>query len=323
MQVAAGTPPTINELSTAVKGKILAISPDGKRVIVADTQDTPNQVFIYDGTSTSPAVTNLLISSATAAAFSPDDVKAFIVAHDPTSGANTIYVYSTQLPLQSGALAGTPSDVGFLGNGMFGYIAEGSQLQYLALCDNPGSLSGQLGTVSAPGSLIRALPGNSFLTLSSPNVTRIDATVGGTPTGGQIGCPQAPFGPANGAYTLTNAISASANLGQGTFTPVSFAVSSDGQKAYVLAQNLGSLIVYDIINGTTSNIPLVGSPAPLAGGLAPDGQSFYVTASDGNLHVINLIAGGDVQQLAIPARNLCAVSSGTAPNCLPDLLAVP
>ena len=323
MQLTAGTPPSVTVLSPAVKGKILAISRDSKRVIVADTQDTPNQVFIYDATSTTPAITNLLITGATAAAFSPDDLKAFIVAHNPTSGANTLYVYSTQLPLQTGTLAGVPSDIGFLGNGMFGYIAEGSQLQYLAMCDNPGSLTGQLGTASAPGTLIRAIPGNSFLTFASPNVARVDITVSPTTlSAGQVGCPAPPLGPPNGVYTATTA-TAIANLGQGNFTPLAFAVSTNGQKAYLLASNIGSLIEYDVNNQTTSTIPLVGSPAPLAGGLAPDGQSFYVTASDGNLHVINLIAGGDVQQLAIPTRNLCAVSSGNVPTCLPDLLALP
>ncbi len=138
-----------------------------------------------------------------------------------------------------------------------------------------------------------------------------------------MGCPAPPLGPPNGAYTLTNTVSAPSNLGQGTFTPVAFAVSSDGQKAYALASNLGSLIVYDVVNKTTSTIPLVGNPAPLAGGLSPDGLSFYVTTSDSALHVINLIAGGDVQQLPIPQNNLCAVSTGTAPTCLPDLLTVP
>ncbi len=324
MQVAAGTPPTLSVLSSAVKGKILAISPDGKRVIVTDTNDTPNLVFIYDASSATPAITTLLITGATAAAFSPDDLKAFIVAHDPSSGANTLNVYSTQLPLQTGTLAGLPSDVAFLGNGMLGYIAEGSQLQYVAMCDNPGPLTAQLGTVSAPGSFIRSLPGNSFLTFASPNVARVNVTVSpATLSPGQIGCPSPPLGPANGGYTISTPPPTVMSLGQGNFTPIAFAVSTDGQKAYLLAPSTASLIVYDITNQTTSTIPLVGSPAPLAGGLAPDGQSFYVTASDGNLHVINLIAGGDVQQLAIPSRNLCAVSSGTINSCLPDLLAVP
>src|SRR5581483_12008612 len=102
LQLNAASPPSTTVLSSAVKGRILAVAPDGKRVIVADTQDTPNQVFVYDGTVAPAAIRPFLITSATAASFSADGLKAFIVAHDPAaSPPDRLYVYSNQMPLQT------------------------------------------------------------------------------------------------------------------------------------------------------------------------------------------------------------------------------
>src|SRR5581483_10649328 len=95
LQVTAGSPPSVGLISTTVRGKVLAIAPDSKRVIVSDTQTTPNQVFIFDGTSSTPTVTSFLITGATAASFSADGLKAFVVAHDAAaSPADHLYVYS-------------------------------------------------------------------------------------------------------------------------------------------------------------------------------------------------------------------------------------
>jgi hypothetical protein len=330
LQLNAGPPPGIGIVSTAVKGKILAIAPDGRHVIVADTQDTPNQVFLYDGTNSSKPVTNFAITGATAAAFSADGLKAFIVAHDPAaSPADHLYVYSSQMPLQTVPLGAQAFDVTFPGNGMFGFLAGGaaSGSTFLPVCDSPAP-PGVEPVGGAPGILIRPLPGNTVLVLDPPNVFRIDFDVSPvSPVGGPaVGCPTPPFGPAGGIFSPVTHVSSAINLGQGVFTPLVFDVSPDGQKAYLLDPNVSSLIVYDIINQTTSTIPLVGNPAPLAGALAPDRLSFYVTGTDSALHVINLITGGDIQQLAIPANNLCAVSQvpgGFTPTCLPDLLAMP
>lgn len=330
MQVSAGPPPSLGVLSTAVKGKILAVSVDARRVIVADTQDTPNQVFLYDATSTPATVTNFPITGGTAAAFSPDGLKAFIVAHDPAaSPADHLYVYSAQMPLQTIPLAAQAFDITFPGNAMFGFLAGGAAngSSFLPVCDSavpPGVES----VGGSPGILIRQLPGNSMVVLDPPDLFRIDYSVVPSGTVGPtvVGCPPPPFGPAGGFLVPATTPSGPMSIGQGAFTPVAFNVSSDGQKAYILAANVSSLIIYDIASQTSSTIPLVGNPAPLAGTLAPDGLSFYVTGNDNNLHVINLVSGADVQQLSIPSNDLCAATvlpNVNPPTCLPDLLAVP
>src|SRR6267378_2912957 len=62
-------------------GKVLTISNDGKLVVVVDTVSTPSQVYIYDSSSTTSTPVDLVIpgETATAATFSPDQLKLFIL----------------------------------------------------------------------------------------------------------------------------------------------------------------------------------------------------------------------------------------------------
>ena len=87
-------------------GKVLTISNDGNLVVVSDTVSTPSQVYIYNGSNASIAPVDLILSNAgetaTAAAFSPDQLKLFILTQfqaPPPAPAGTymgnIYVYST------------------------------------------------------------------------------------------------------------------------------------------------------------------------------------------------------------------------------------
>src|SRR5712671_3667505 len=137
--------PAINTVSqattpcnVAVCGKVLAISADGNRVVVSDTTTLPNQVYIFDAAhATSPPV-DLLIDGATAAAFSPDQMKIFItgVTKDQDGNLrNTLNVYSTVDALQTASLSQpvAPSnflpatDIVFSADGSFSYISGASQ----------------------------------------------------------------------------------------------------------------------------------------------------------------------------------------------------
>ena len=74
-------------------GVLLAVSNDGKQVVVSDTVSTTPQVYIYNTSagSNSSTITDLVLPEvATAAAFSPDLSKIFIL-----TGSGTMYVYST------------------------------------------------------------------------------------------------------------------------------------------------------------------------------------------------------------------------------------
>jgi hypothetical protein len=319
--------------SPTTTGRVLAVSHDGNKVIVADTQSSFNQVFIADVTTPSNSVI-FPISGATSAAFSPDNLKAFIGSTSPCPGSGQpacLYVYSPQAALQAIPLGTPVNDVAFLGNGMYGYLAQSSGVSYFPLCEDPStSLASQVKSVasSAAGSAIHLLPdGLTFLTLNPPDVQEIKTSITGTPaTPAILGCPlpfaiTTPFS-ATGFLSNSSTASTPVNLGQGNFTPVAFLVATDGSNAYLLMSGIGNVLVYNIAGQTTSSIPLVGNNSPLAGALAPDGQTLFVSTNDGMIHFVNTIAGGDVQQIAVPASSLCAVPSGPSPTCLPDLLAV-
>jgi DNA-binding beta-propeller fold protein YncE len=82
--------PTTTPCNTAVCGKPLTISADGNRVVVSDTITQPNQVYIFDAAHATNAPVDLLIPGATAAAFSPDQMKIFIL-----SNTGKMYIVST------------------------------------------------------------------------------------------------------------------------------------------------------------------------------------------------------------------------------------
>jgi hypothetical protein len=300
-------------------GKVLAVSPDGSKVIVSDTApaDGPNQVFVLDTTANVDSA--FQITGATAADFSPDSLKAFILA------GSTLYVYSKFDALRTIPLTGSAEDVAFLANGIFGYIAGSSDISFRPTCDDPNSpvitpVNGAQGAT-----MIRALPdGATMLSVAPPNIQTITAIVSGKPMDPlTVGCPtQALGGPAFGFLTVTNTVNAF-NLGQGNFVPKQLIISQDGLTAYVITSNLSSILVFNIAGQTPSAIILTGNTTPLSATLTPDGTLLYVGASDQTVHVVNTASGSDIQQISFP-QSLCQNSIGQpAPvTCLPDLIAV-
>ena len=270
----------------AVVGKVLAVSPDGGTAIVSDTLGTPSQVYLFTCNSASSSSSSgcgsasnatLNIAGATAAAFSPDGLKAFIVA-----GSN-LYVYSRLDALKTIPLAAPVNDVSFLANGAFAYLAGGdpSGVTVRRTCDNAIAQP----TIATPGVpfFLRALPdGIHVLGVDSPGVNILTASNMSTE-----GC--------------TPAISNSAsfvNLGQGNFVPNQLIVSTDGSTAYLLTQSSGSILIFNIAAQTTSAIQLNGNVLPLQASLSPDGKSLYVGASDGMVHLLDTQGGADIQQIS-------------------------
>ena len=133
--------------------------------------------------------------------------------------------------------------------------------------------------------------------------------------------------PIPGNLTVSNAASFF-NLGQGNFIPTQLVVSEDSSTAYILAKDannnpLGVILAFNIPNHTTSAISLAGNAIPLQAALTPDGTVLYVGASDGTVHAVSTVAGGDFQEIAFPL-GLCRNQAGSpfATTCNPDLLAV-
>src|SRR6266516_1689269 len=255
-------------------GNVLAISPDGSRIIVSDTAETPNQVFI-------------------------------VSSKGATVAGQTIYIYSALQPLRSVSLAALATDVAFLASGLAGYVVDSNGVTFSPTCDAGSATLG--GTVAVSGAtMIRPLPnalnsttpppsGNEMLVLAPPNADIVTATVSGSPVLGSPGCPDP-----RGFVTISNSVTSSVGFGQGNFTAKQLIVSPDGRRAYLLANELGSVLVYNIFDQTPSAFGLLNNATPLALGLSPDGSNLYVGASDGEIHVIDSQTNTDLSQISLP-----------------------
>lgn len=246
-------------------GRVLTVSPDGNRVVVSNIAG--GSVFILDRPAN--AIQVLGISDATAAAFSPDGLKLFIVA------ANTLFVQSQSLALQNIPMGAVGNDVTVLPGGSFAFVAGGaaSSITARAVCDN--SLVQTLGsTATAP--FIASLPdGSRVVAANSPNLDVVTVT----PTFN--GCPPSPGG------VLT-----SVDFGQGAFTAKQIIVLPDASRVYVTS-NLTSLLAYDVAGGTPSAIPLIGGAAPTTGGATVNASRVYVGGTNNAVHRIDVATGTD------------------------------
>jgi len=307
-----------------IPGKVLAVSLDGTRIIVSDTASTPNQVYVVDTSSSTAArvVAPLFISGATAAAFSADGLRAFIVAGD------TLYVYASLLPLKTVKLGGSANAVASYANGALGYLSGGSASPAINLfntCDTTYGIAHSIPVPRLP-TMFQAVPDGVHAIGFDPPGVDVFAGKAIAPTPATLSQPNSTTCP----FTVTAPDPPEqefifANLGQGNFTPLKLIVSSDNSKAYILASNLSSVFIYSFGVNTVSAIPLTGGPVPLDAGLTPDGTLLYVGTSDGTVHVVSTTSGDDVAQIAFTnnnATNKGSLCSNIPQNCTPDVIAV-
>ena len=102
-------------------------------------------------------------------------------------------------------------------------------------------------------------------------------------------------------------------------------VSPDGARAYVIANNKGSVLVFNVANQTSSAIPLTANAVPVQASLTPDGTLLYVGADDGQVHILDTQAGGDIQQIPFPGDTTNpqgGFCNGVTFTCNPDLIAI-
>ena len=298
-----------------VFGRVLAVSPDSSTVILSDTVDSPNRVTICRGCGGSGRiVVPIFLSNATAAAFSPDGLKAYIVSGSSCPGTTStgcILVYSQVDAPQFIQLSTVPTDAAFIGNGSAGYIAESSQTAFLPTCGP--STAGSLGSVSLPAQNLLPLPdGMSLLALNPPFLQTMTASITGPQPLPQnaSGC-LAP----RGVLNLTNTPGPSSDLGTGSFVPKQFFLSRDGSVAYILAQTTTGasfpfIITFDLRTGTSSQISLSGNALPLSAGISPAGDELLVGGNDGQVHVIATTTGLDVQQVPLSFQNNTSLCLG-------------
>ncbi|MGE5205313.1 MAG: WD40 repeat domain-containing protein [Chlamydiota bacterium] len=280
--------------TSSVVGKVLAASPDGTKAIVSNTAGNPNVVYVVDSKASTSSP--LLLNGVTAAAFSPDSTTAYLLA------GSTLYVYSTTRALQTISLPASASDAAFLTTGTFGFVATPpSTVNLFDGCDNAAPQSPNTPTVTtvSPPELLATLPdGKTMAAVTSPGFTSIAVTTSAA------GCPP----PVTATPTFHD-------LGQGPFTPKQVLVSSDGSRLYVVS-NLSTVMIYDFTSASVNTITLSGGATPLRAALTLSGQTLYVGASDGTVHVLDTATFTDSQRISV---SLCSNSSA---GCLPDLVAV-
>jgi hypothetical protein len=333
---AAGTP-----LGLAT-GKVIAVSPNGSMAVFSDTVSTPNQVYVVNTASSSATTTFLNINSAITAAFSPDNLKAFILG----DGGNTLYVNSALQAPQSYPLAAPADAIAFSSTGTFALLAGGaatpSTLDIFNTCNNsqltlplPVLTPPALGLPAAPIFLKMVPPGSApmgNLIVPSLATDGLDVFVGLDSTGLDViaTTTTTPLSPAPAslcplqkialANTLTGTPFAPVhiNLQKGTFHPLNFFLSPDGTRVYIITSDQG-VLVFNFTTQATSAIPLTGNAAPVAADMTVDGTLLYVAGSDGLLHELNTLLATD--ELEIPfgqlpnsSNNFCFSSFSCALN---------
>jgi WD40 repeat protein len=297
-----------------VAGRVLAVSPDGNTVILADTVDSPSQVIICATcTSTSHSTTPFLLPGATAAAFSPDNLKAYIVTGGScpgTSSLGCLLVYSKVDGPQMIQLNAPANDAVFIGEGAVGYIGGSTGSWFLPVCTDTNA-AGALGTVGLASEMLRPLPdGQSVLALSPPNLQTVTAKITGpnSPPLNTPGC-LAP----RGFLSINNTLSSTIDLGEGNFTPTQFLVSSDGSMTYILGEVLPSqrttVNITAVAQGGTTTNPVTTYAYSLTSGPGLKvGQSIVIggmntLGDNGIFNITGLIQG--------TPGSPCAGSTGT------------
>ena len=348
--------------NVALCGKVLTISNDGNLVVISDTVSPTHQVYIYNGGSTTVSPIDLLIpgETATAAAFSPDQLKLFILTN-----TGRMYIYSTVDALTSVPIATSVTDVKFSANGSFAYVAGTpgpTSISGFATCDSPTTnvTGGSAITTTtyptlppaptAPPIALFPIPtqqldssGNwaqIMLVLDPPNISTFGVTVTQTALlDGQFVCN--PPSVALDSHIPTT----SAYLGQAN-TPLYAQLATDGTAFVLVEENVPAVLVFNVADGTTSSIPLAKGAVPLAASASPDGSRVYVAACDqydqtttpptcavASVHIVNAIGEGtlpvgDVQQVPYVNasdnndHNMCNNGGNPVPQCLPDLIAI-
>ena len=337
---------TVSQATTpcnvAVCGKPLTISADGNRVVVSDTTTQPNQVYIFDAAHATSPPTDLLIPGATVAAFSPDQMKIFIL-----SDTGRMYVVSTVDALTSVGISPSATGLAFAADGSFAYVAgtPGNSVSGYSVCTT-NNVPDNVLNVPIPGFPLAISPlpslqfdhlgrlAQSVLALTPPTIDVF--TVGFTqnplveqpPNSGKFFC-QPPTVQSDDADFPPKSF----NLGQGTFTPLFMQVTGDGSQVILVAQNIPAVLIFDVNGGTTTAIPLANNASPLAASATLDGTQVFVAACDadhvnpntcGAIHIVNTQSGGDLQQAVYTNVNtndsMCNNLPGT--TCLPNLIAV-
>ncbi|MFZ3339238.1 MAG: hypothetical protein WA213_00040 [Terriglobales bacterium] len=302
--------PSTSPCNVSLCGKVLAISNDGKQVVVSDDVSPTPQVYLYNSApaSGSSGVTDLVLPGtggksspdvATSAAFSNDQSKIFILTR-----GGSLYVYSTVDALAQVTLPSQSTDcaiftcAAFSADGSFAYVIGSSggagTISAFSTCSTPGVPSTELGSIGTAGVPLEVFPSpnlpstdgyisQNVFVLEPPNLQVFTANFTQTPNSqNQFMC-NVPIAPPNPPLPFLSA-GATYNLGQGKFVPLYARLVGDGSEFIVVGQNIPAVLVFNVASGTTTAVHLerlgYSNIFPYAASANSDGSQVYVAACD-------------------------------------------
>ena len=317
--------PVSTPCNVALCGKVLTVSNDGKLVVVADTVSATPQAYIYNASSNGGAATDLVLPAvATAAAFSPDQSKIFLLTQNGEMFVDSTVnaLGSVSLPSQVALGAG----VAFSADGSFAYVAGSSGSTGAVAAYSTCALSGAPSTllplsnpndknpVTTLGVPYKILPSpvvghddqtdpnlltQNIYVFEPPNIEVLTAQFNQNvlpplkqPTQYQCNVPTLDNFGVTGKYTLNG----------GNFTPVYANLVNNGSDLVAVARFIPSVYIFS--NGSTRTIPLQSSYDPRWASASDDGSFVFVAACDqypnnnpnnpcsvGSLHIVDTING--------------------------------
>jgi hypothetical protein len=264
---------TLSSTVTNVLGKALVVSPNGQFVVTSDTG--AGRVYIFD--SVNNTVTVFTIAGATHASFTPDNLKAYIVA------GSTLYQYSSVLAIRTVPMTTTANDVAVNSTGQFAYTAggEASSVAARSTCRNDSTWAPEasVATSASPDLITSASTGNLL------------AVEGGLSTMNKVTPTITAPGAGNCPPTLSDSlVSKDWNAGCcsiASFTARQIIATPDGSEAFITSDQT-VLLGYNIGADTTFSVATSGGASTFTGGALLDSTKVYVGGSDNKVHIIDV-----------------------------------
>jgi len=313
MALLDATANTVSLAAPAALGKVLAVSPDGNRVILSNAANDPatgnpiepnaanQRIWIFDRSNSTPTLTTFISPGAVAATFDDDGFRAYIIGNN-----GNLYVFS---PLQTflTSTLGTPGiDAVTLPSGPFAYVATPSAgVKAIATCNNVVQASGPP-THTSNIQLIGRVDNTDTLFAVDTTGINVESVAVTQPT------PPVSITAANCAPSVAYS-NTFVDFGAGPLTARQLLVAPDGVHAALLAA--GTNKIFTVLNGNAAGAATLhaGATEPLSAGMTPDGNGIWVgVAGSNSVDFVNLRNNTD--EIQVPMTFVKVDGSPAPPN---------
>lgn len=284
---------------TTVAGKVLAISPDGTKLIMSD----PRKSLTYLVTASTGAIISTYGGVGTHAAFTQDNNTAYITmgtadANYNVTPNNQLLVYSTFTGWNQVTLGAPANDVAITVPSVGAYLAGASTTarSYCSSTTIVGTPPNTTSITNSPYPLADTATVTTDRVVATNNGLHIlgaTAASGGSlvDLGFTTGLPLAncPTTVPPDYFTPSRSTTNTLPLGVTATAITGIIPTSNSATAFVTYTGSGSLPAYKPATGTLSQVALTaGATAPVAAAISSDGTTLYVgTSGDNQIHLIN------------------------------------